>query len=73
MSFQAELVESDRKKIEKLKVALLSDAMEELESWFKSHDIGAVLLRPDRYILGIAETSSDLTGLLAFFKTTEET
>jgi 3-(3-hydroxy-phenyl)propionate hydroxylase len=72
MSFQAELVESDRKKFEKLKVAVLSDAMDELESWFKSHDIGAVLLRPDRYILGVAETSSDLTDLLIFLKQLRE-
>jgi 3-(3-hydroxy-phenyl)propionate hydroxylase len=63
-SFQAELTESDCEKIGKLMITLLSDATNELESWFKNNNIGAVLLRPDRYIFGVSENPSDLTVLL---------
>jgi len=66
-AFRAEIREKDRLNFKKNDVAILSDAAAELEAWFKSHNVGAVLLRPDRYILGIAETPSDLTGLLTFF------
>mgnify|MGYP001252116432 CR=1 FL=1 len=68
MSFQAEMTEKEREKFKNFGIAILSDATDDLETWFNSHDVGAVLLRPDRYILGTVDTPTDLTGLLAFFE-----
>ena len=68
LSFQAEMAETDSEKLKELGIALLSDGAEDLEGWFKSNDVGAVLLRPDRYILGTAKKPSDITGLLIFFE-----
>ena len=68
MSFQSEMTKKNGEKFNKLGVTILSDATDELESWFTRQEIGAVLLRPDRYILGIAETQSDLSDLIAFFE-----
>jgi 3-(3-hydroxy-phenyl)propionate hydroxylase len=68
MSFHAEMTETYREKFQKLGITIVSDETDDLEAWFKAHDVGAVLLRPDRYILSTAETPSDLTKLLAFFE-----
>lgn len=68
MSFQSEMTKKNGENFNKLGVTILSDATDELESWFTRQEIGAVLLRPDRYILGIAETQSDLSDLIAFFE-----
>ena len=68
MSFQSETTKKDAEKFINLGINIISNATEELESWFKSHSVGAALIRPDRYILGVAERQSDLSGLLPFFE-----
>jgi 3-(3-hydroxy-phenyl)propionate hydroxylase len=72
ISFQTKMTETEEEMFINLGVTILSDATDELVSWFKNHDVDAVLLRPDRYILGVAKTTSDIKGLLAFFRITEE-
>jgi 3-(3-hydroxy-phenyl)propionate hydroxylase len=68
MSFQSEMTKKDAEKFNNLGINIISNATEELESWFKSHSVGAALIRPDRYILGVAERQSDLSGLFPFFE-----
>jgi len=68
LPFRAEMTEGELEAFRALHVAILFDASDDLQVWFQSHDLGAVLLRPDRYILGTAETPTDLTALLAFFE-----
>ena len=68
LPFGAEMTLGELEAFKALHVAILSDTSDDLQTWFQSHDLGAVLLRPDRYILGTAETQTDLTALLAFFE-----
>ena len=68
LPFRAKMTEDELEAFRALHVAILFDASDDLQVWFQSHDLGAVLLRPDRYILGTAETPTDLTALLAFFE-----
>lgn len=42
----------------------------ELQAWFTQHQVRAVLLRPDRYILGVAHSGSDLDRLSALLPVT---
>ena len=37
----------------------------EVQAWLQQQGVRAVLLRPDRYILGVAQTGADLDGLSA--------
>jgi len=67
-SFQSEVTEIDRERFQKCNVTILNDTTDDLETWFKNRSIGAILLRPDRYILGTATNYSDLLDLLAFFE-----
>ena len=48
-----------------LGVVVLSAQDPELQSWLTQHGVHAVLLRPDRYIAGVAQTASELEGLSA--------
>ena len=68
MSFQSEMTKKIAEKFNNLDINIISNATEDLESWFKSHSVGAALIRPDRYILGVAERQSDLSGLFPFFE-----
>ena len=36
-----------------------------MQAWLQQQGVRAVLLRPDRYILGVAQTGADLDGLSA--------
>ena len=36
-----------------------------LLAWLDSHDVGAIMLRPDRYILGLARTPGELEAVTA--------
>jgi 3-(3-hydroxy-phenyl)propionate hydroxylase len=37
----------------------------EVQAWLRQHGVRAVLLRPDRYILGVAQTGAELDGISA--------
>jgi 3-(3-hydroxy-phenyl)propionate hydroxylase len=34
-----------------------------LQAWLREHGVSAVMLRPDRYIMGVARTAGDLDAL----------
>ena len=38
----------------------------EVQAWLKQHQLRAVLLRPDRYILGVAQSGTDLDSISAW-------
>ena len=65
--FHLKLTKNDQEKIEKLGIVIISNDADQLEDWFKKNTIEAVLLRPDRYILGTATRLSELSELLLFF------
>ena len=67
-AFKQNLTETDFKKFREKKIKIVTNQTDQLELWFEKKGVGAVLLRPDRYILGIANKQSDLESLLAFFK-----
>ena len=48
-----------------LGVVVLSAQDPELQAWFTQHGVRAVLLRPDRYIAGVAQTAAELESLNA--------
>jgi len=68
LSFRTKMKENELEAFKTLRVAILSDVSDDLQAWFQFHDLGAVLLRPDRYILGTAKTTTDLSSLLDFFE-----
>jgi 3-(3-hydroxy-phenyl)propionate hydroxylase len=41
----------------------------EVQAWLRQHGVRAVLLRPDRYILGVAQTGAELDGISALLPT----
>jgi 3-(3-hydroxy-phenyl)propionate hydroxylase len=45
--------------------AILSDAEPTLRAWLDRHGVGRAVLRPDRYIQGLARTAADLDALTA--------
>lgn len=45
-------------------VALAADAPQ-LQDWLQQHAVRALLLRPDRYVMGVANTASDLDSISA--------
>ena len=45
-------------------VACVADDSPELSAWLVEHGCEAVLLRPDRYVLGLARSSGDLPRLM---------
>jgi 3-(3-hydroxy-phenyl)propionate hydroxylase len=46
-------------------VTLASDGQPEVRAWLDQQGVRAVLLRPDRYIVGVAQTASELEHLSA--------
>lgn len=46
-------------------IKIVRDSSSDLESWFKKSQVGAVLIRPDRYILGSANNLQDLKNLIS--------
>ncbi len=63
--FMAELPADVRKQAEARNVAIVHETSDELTTWFAKAKIGAVMLRPDRYILGSANTREQLDDLIA--------
>ena len=62
--FMSDLPANVREKAEARNVAIIHEACEELTAWFTQAQTGAVLLRPDRYILGSADTQEELEALI---------
>jgi 3-(3-hydroxy-phenyl)propionate hydroxylase len=69
LTFRDKMTDQENKRFKDLGIIIISDATEDLLEWFKINDVGAVLLRPDRYILGAAVIPSDLNDLFEFFNT----
>ena len=50
-------------------VNVLIDRADALKSWLREHDVEAVMVRPDRYVLGAVKCDADLAALLSEFQT----
>ena len=48
-----------------LDAAMLADSAPGLRNWFAAHSTQAVVLRPDRYIVGVASNAADLARVCA--------
>ena len=48
-----------------LDACVLPDAGEEVSAWLTQHGVGAVVLRPDRYIMGTAGSAAELEQVFA--------
>jgi 3-(3-hydroxy-phenyl)propionate hydroxylase len=44
-------------------VVSVADESEALRTWFTEHGVRAVMLRPDRYVMGVANTAADLDAV----------
>ena len=49
-------------------VNVLVDRADALKSWLREHDVEAVMVRPDRYVLGAVKCDADLAALLSEFR-----
>lgn len=63
--FIAELPVLLRNRIAQCDLVLVDDNVPALQEWLRSHNAKAVLVRPDRYVLGSARDQADLEALLA--------
>jgi 3-(3-hydroxy-phenyl)propionate hydroxylase len=63
--FSASLQDDMRRQIADADIALVDDAAPALQDWLSTNQIEAVLVRPDRYVLGGARDHADLEPLLA--------
>jgi len=52
------------KKLEGLDLVMVNDPSSSLQNWFSDKDVNAVLIRPDRYILGSAKSINELRELI---------
>jgi 3-(3-hydroxy-phenyl)propionate hydroxylase len=50
-------------------VVCVIDESDELKSWLTEHGVRAVMLRPDRYVMGVATSASDLEALVHLLPT----
>lgn len=48
-----------------VEVTVARDAAGELGAWLKAHGAGAVVVRPDRYVYGVAKDARGLQRLIA--------
>lgn len=64
-AFAAALPADIRRRIGEADIALVDDAAPALQHWIAGHQVGAVMVRPDRYILGAARDAAELPALLA--------
>jgi len=46
-------------------VAVVADNAPALQDWLRAEGVGAVLVRPDRYVLGAARTQEEMEALAA--------
>ena len=44
-------------------VVQVTDGGDELQAWLREHGVSAVMLRPDRYVMGVARTAGDLDAV----------
>ncbi|MFN0160138.1 MAG: bifunctional 3-(3-hydroxy-phenyl)propionate/3-hydroxycinnamic acid hydroxylase [Burkholderiales bacterium] len=57
--------EATRQRLRETRVVELDDRHPALRDWLDAHDAGAVLLRPDRYVAGVARDAAGLERLAA--------
>ena len=50
--------------MEKLDITAINDPATCIQEWFNNKDINAVLIRPERYILGGARTIEEVDALI---------
>jgi 3-(3-hydroxy-phenyl)propionate hydroxylase len=62
--FSAAVHDDVRRRIADADIALVDDAAPALQHWLSVHQTNAVMMRPDRYVLGSALDQSDLQMLL---------
>ena len=61
----ASMDEATRARCAMLDAAMLADSAAGLRNWFAAHSTQAVVLRPDRYIVGVASNAADLARVCA--------
>jgi 3-(3-hydroxy-phenyl)propionate hydroxylase len=64
-TFSSLLRDDMRQQIADADIALIDDAAPALQGWLSGNNANAVLVRPDRYVLGNAHDQADLQALLA--------
>ena len=62
--FLQQLPSKIKLKMEKLDIIAINDPATGIQGWFNNKDINAVLIRPDRYILGGAKTLEEVGALI---------
>jgi 3-(3-hydroxy-phenyl)propionate hydroxylase len=62
--FSASLHDEMRRRITTAGIALIDDPAPALQRWLLDHKVSAVLVRPDRYVLGSARDQAELPVLL---------
>jgi 3-(3-hydroxy-phenyl)propionate hydroxylase len=66
----AEVSEETRERWQAQGVVMLPACDPEVKAWLDQHGVRAVLLRPDRYIMGVARSDSDLDSISALLPVT---
>ena len=63
--FAAELSATVLERCTRRDVAVVADNAPALQDWLRAEGVGAVLVRPDRYVLGAARTQEEMEALAA--------
>lgn len=61
----AALPDDVRRQIADADIVLVDDAVPALQDWLSQNNAGLILVRPDRYVLGLVRDQADLPALLA--------
>ena len=65
--FLQQLPQQIIKKMKKLDIIAINDPATGIQEWFNNKGVNAVLIRPDRYILGGARTVEEVDALIKAF------
>jgi 3-(3-hydroxy-phenyl)propionate hydroxylase len=63
--FAAGLPEATRARLADREIVLISDAAPASQAWLQAAEAPAVVVRPDRYVLGVAHSADEFNALLA--------
>ncbi|HEX2885304.1 bifunctional 3-(3-hydroxy-phenyl)propionate/3-hydroxycinnamic acid hydroxylase [Vineibacter terrae] len=64
-SFHASLPDALLARLQEKDVAVVTDPAPALQAWLATHAVHAVVVRPDRYVLGAARSVADMAALVA--------